>query len=129
MIQELRQRLIDDLLSGSDGAADPVRARILDSWPGKAPAPPVLFVVPPQTQPYVIAGPTFGQHTLNLDVVILAGRSEAKDSLLQLEALIELVLVNTMDWALSGVDSPSVVTINGVDHLGSIIHLSQSGTI
>jgi hypothetical protein len=128
MIDVVRAALVSDLVSGSDGAVTPIGVTVLDAWPSKAPTPPVAFVVPPQGT-YVSAGPTFGTYTVALDVVLVAGRPEARDALVQLDQLIERVLVNTADWTLAGVDSPAVVTINGVDYLGCITHLSKPAQI
>lgn len=129
MISDKRAALIGDLATGSGGQADPVAATIVDSWPTKVTAPPLVFIVPPQGAAYVTGGPNFAQFTVSLDVVILVGRPDAADAVSHLDQLIEQVLANTMDWRLTGVDSPAIVTVGGVDYLGSVAHLSQAGTI
>lgn len=129
VIEELRANLIADLVTGSGGEATPIGCKVLAAWPDKAPTPPVAFVIPPQGTPYVTTGPTFGTYTVAFDIVLVTGRSGARDALAQLEAFLERVLANTADWRLSGVDSPSIVTINGIDYLGSTAHLSHSASI
>jgi hypothetical protein len=116
MIADLRAKLVADL--GVLGI--PVH----DSWPDRV-TPPVLFVVAPNNAFYVAAGPNFGEYTVALDVCALVPKQAASEALSALEDLLEGVLTNTVDWALQGVDAPGVVTVNGSDCLGSLIHLSK----
>jgi hypothetical protein len=91
-------------------------------------------VTPPATSAYIAAGAagggastTFGEYVVSADVVILVPQATPALALDALEALLETVLVNTADWmlAVGGCDSPSLVTVSGVDYLGTIVHLSK----
>jgi hypothetical protein len=77
----------------------------------------------------VTGGPTFGGYTVALDVVVLVPKGSTDLALPALEALIEGVLANTVDWSLSGVDSPGVTTVGAADALGTVIHLSKTSRL
>lgn len=122
MIRELRDQLHTDL-SGAvvlHGYTVPVAK----SWPDRI-SPPMLFLVPPSGGSYVGAGRAFGEYLVSLDVVALVARGSPEVALETLEVLVEKVLLNSQDWALSGVDSPSVLAVNGAEHLGTLIHLAK----
>lgn len=97
------------------------------AWPD-AVVVPCAFITPPLGGGYIVAGPQFaGTYTVSVDVVILVGHADAADAFAALEDLIELTLVNTIDWTLTGVDPPSPVTVteNGAEYLGTVVHLSK----
>lgn len=130
MIAELRTALVADLVTGSGGNASPIGVPVKEAWPSKVLNPPVVYVVPPQDRPYVTAGPNFGQWTVAVDLVILSGRADAADALAELEQLVEIALANTVDWTLAGgVDSPSTITVNGTECLGTTLHLSKPASL
>jgi hypothetical protein len=66
-----------------------------------------------------------------VDLVILVEHSTAEDGFAALEALVELALLHTMDWALSGVDSPSPITVteSGAEYLGTVLHLRKTARL
>lgn len=121
MLSELRDQLVNDL-----SVDDNVDWQILTEWPER-PNPPVAFVVP--SSPYIVKGPAFGDYLCSFDIVLLAGRGPTKYSLAQLEAMTESTLANTADWFLTGVDQPSLVTVNNTDWLGTIVHIHKSARI
>ncbi|GAA3193967.1 hypothetical protein ACFO1B_03830 [Dactylosporangium siamense] len=116
MIKTLRDQLAKDL--------DVLGVPVANGWPDRI-TPPVLLVVPPASAVHVTAGPNFTEYTVALDVVVLAGKASPALALNALEELVEGVLSNTVDWSLSGVDSPSLVTISGTEYLGTVVHLSK----
>lgn len=116
MIQELRDTLAADLAV--------LDIPIYAAWPAKI-TPPCVFVTPPVSAPYVTAGPNFSEYTVAVDVVALVAKADAAVALANLEVVIEAVLANSVDWGLSGVDSPSTVAVNGVDYLGTVLHLNK----
>lgn len=120
MIRELRDQLAADL--GVIGV--PVHT----SWPDRI-TPPVIFLTPPTAGSYVTGGQTFGSFVCSVDVVILAARSDTATTLDGLEDLVEGVLTNTADWSLSGVDAPGLVTISGLEYLGTTAHLSKTARL
>jgi hypothetical protein len=112
-----RAALEADLVTAFDDQA----VRVYGAWPDR-PQPPCVLVTVPVSGPWLSAGQTFGTtHELHLDCIVLVPRSLAT-----LEELTAVVLANTVDWSLSGVDSPTLVTLAGVDFLGTTVHLSQS---
>lgn len=114
MISELRDQLASDL------AVLDVPVHV--AWPNRVTVPCVALV-PPSAASYVAPGSTFGTYSLGVDVLVLAGPPSAV-TLEALDLLVEGVLRNTAgEWGLSAVDSPSTVTVNGSDVLGTIVHL------
>jgi hypothetical protein len=97
------------------------------AWPDTL-VVPCVFLTPPLGGEYVTAGPTFGGYTMAVDVVILVGHAQAGTAFAALEHLIETVLINTVDWSLDGVDSPSPISVTdgGAEYLGTVIHLSKT---
>lgn len=112
MIRELREQLVADLAA--------VGVSIHDEWPDRV-TPPVMFVAPALGGSYVTSGDSFGGYVVSVDVTILI-RDVDLDAL---EFLIEGVLANTVDWALVGVETPAVATVNGNNYFGTIVHLSK----
>ena len=121
MIQELRDQLISDLETGSDGAATPIGITVYGLYPEKVVPPCAVIGIPPGQ--YVTGGQTFGTYEVAATVVLMVKRSPTYVA--DLEALIEIVLENTADWALKGVDTPSVFTMNGSEWLGTVVSLSK----
>lgn len=115
MISQLRDQLASDLAV--------LDVPVATAWPDRV-TTPCLVLVPPSTASYITGGPTFGEYTIGVDVLVLVGKPSAV-TLEALDLLIEGVLANSVDWALSGVDSPSTVTVNGAEVLGTVIHLSK----
>lgn len=117
MIQTIRDTLAADL-----GVLDiPIYA----AWPAKMISPPCVFVTPPVSTSYVTAGPNFTEYTVAVDVVALVAKADASVALANLEVVIEGVLANTVDFGLSGVDAPGTVSVNGVEYLGTVVHLAK----
>lgn len=104
----------------------PLDATIYDAWPDE-PQLPCVYVSPP-LDAYVRAGQTFGDYVLSIDLVILVDHGEPDASLALLETLIEDAIANTMDWALTGVDPPSPLTMteSGAEYLGTLVHISKA---
>lgn len=126
MLTDLRAELAADLAAGTG-------VPVLSAWPARI-TPPCLFVTPPSTSAYVTGGggagvTTFGEYLVSADVVCLVPQATPPDiAITALDTLIESVLVNTAaDWILGagGCASPSVVTVNGSEYLGTIVHLSK----
>lgn len=93
------------------------------AWPDRL-SPPCALLVPPSGT-YVTGGQVFGSYTVALDLVLLAERGSFDVVLPALETLIDAALRLTESYGLSGVDSPSVVTIGGIDYLGTTLHISK----
>lgn len=119
MIADLRAELAADL--GVIGTP------VYTTWPDRI-TPPLIVLTQPASD-YVTAGPTFGGFTVAVDLVILVARSANSVALDNLDALVEQVLANSVDWRLTGVDGPSIVTINGAEHLGTIAHLNKEARL
>jgi hypothetical protein len=114
MIAELRDRLAADL------------AAVLDRVEAQPPSrltPPIVYLVP--AEPYVSAGQTFGDYVISVDVHVVVRTW----NLTEIEKIIGLVLANTTDWALTAVDAPGPVTVSGLDHYGTIIHLAKAARL
>lgn len=121
MIAELREKLAADLAVTG--------ATVHDGWPDRL-TPPALLVTPPSSGSYVTAGPDFGStYIVAADVVVLVGKASLSLALEALDTLLEGVLTNTADWALSGVDAPAVVTVHGGECLGTTVHLSKASIL
>jgi len=115
MITEARETLAAEL-------AD-VGVPVWTEWPDKFVPPCVLLV--PATGTYITSGGYGGQYVLALDVIAVTGRGSYDVVLPSLESLVERVLTYTADWSLSGVDSPSLVTVGGTEYLATVIHISK----
>lgn len=120
MISDLRDQLAADL-------REAVRVPVFSGWPDLV-TPPCVLVTPAQGG-YVTAGPTFGQHTVSLDVALLVAKASRAEALRSLDALIEVALTHSADWSLSGVDTPETDTVGGIECLGTVIHLAKPGQI
>jgi hypothetical protein len=121
-MKELRDQLIADL--------EVVGVPVLDDWAIRA-EPPCILLTPPLSTSYVTAGQQFASYVLNIDAVVLVEFSETQPddvSRDQLEDLVEEVLRNTVDWALTGVDSPGTATVpeSTITFLGTVIHFGKS---
>jgi hypothetical protein len=123
-IQEMREQLKNDLAV--------VGVPVLDDWLVRA-EPPCILLTSPLSNSYVLGGAEFGSYVLNLDVVVLvkagptAEAGPTNESRDELEALIEDVLRNTVDWGLNGVDSPGTASLSDstVEFLGTVVHLGK----
>lgn len=117
-LQSLRETLAADLA--------PLGVPVSASWPNAIVAP-CAFVIPPLGDNYVVGGQTFGEYRMNVDLVLLVDHSTASEGLAALEALTELALANTVDWALAGVEPPAPITVteSGAEYLGTVMHLSK----
>jgi hypothetical protein len=119
VITTMRQTLAADLAP----AGVPVHA----AWPER-PVIPCLVVVPGVSS-YVTANPgaPFGEYALWVDVLLLVRRDgPGLVALEALDSLLEVVLANTVDWALSAVDAPSLVAVGPQQVLGCLISLSKA---
>lgn len=116
MIASMRAALVADLAIGD--------MPVFTAWPARV-TPPCLFVTPSSFNSYVTGSDLFGEYVVALDVVALVAQATPDIALVALDEVIETVLQNTVDWRLDGCDSPSLVTVNGVDYLGTIIHLTK----
>jgi len=125
MIQELREQLEIDLRNNSGGNGPPLNVQVYGLWPSKI-APPcaVVGIEPGQ---YILAGQTFGSFDVLMTVVLLVKRSPTMVT--DLETLIENTLANTIDWGMRGVDSPTIFDENGLELLGTTIHLSKQSKL
>lgn len=96
------------------------------AWP-TAVDPPCAFITPPPVGDYLVIGPTFREHTLSLDVVIVVDHGPVQVAVEPLEDLIELAVHALADWALRSVDPPAPTTIveNGAEYLAVVMHLSK----
>lgn len=106
--------------------ADLPDLHVQPAWPMVL-TPPCAFITPPLAETYVSRGPTFGEHTVALDLLLLVAHDDADLALAALETMVEYALINTADWTLTGVDAPAPtsVTENGAEYLASVIHLSK----
>jgi hypothetical protein len=122
---EMRAQLKHDLETGSDGAAAIIGVTVHDVYPDRV-APPcaILGLEPGQ---YILGGQSFGTYEQKCVVVVLVQRSAT--ALSELESLILKVLVNTADWGMFGVDIPSVFSENGIELLGTTIHLGKQAKL
>jgi hypothetical protein len=122
MIAELRAQLKHDLETGSDGAATPLGVPVHDPYPGRVVAPCAVLGMEPAG--YVVGGQTFcREFEVRFTVALLVARSETY--LAELERLIEIVLENTADWGMTGVDAPGTLMESGMELLGTTVHLSK----
>jgi hypothetical protein len=103
---------------------------VFASWPDQI-ALPCVYVMPPLGSVYIAAGPNFREYLVHIDVAILADHADVVESLETLEDLIELAIVNSMDWVLAGVEPPAPITVteSGADYLGTVLHLSKPVTL
>lgn len=98
----------------------------MDSWKLSA-EPPCVLLSP--GSPYVEGGAQFsGSYVMNIDVEVLVRNSSVPDlARTALDDLLEQLLINTADWSLGGVDTPTVATVadSTVEFLGTVVHLSK----
>lgn len=121
-MKDLRDQLIADL--------QVVGVPVMDDWLIRA-EPPCILLTPPLATPYVTGGAQFASFVMYIDVVVLVEHSDTQpdnDDRDELEGLVEDVLRNTADWALTGVDSPGTATLpdSTITFLGTVIHLGKS---
>lgn len=121
MIAEVQAQLIHDLVTGSDGAGPPVGVPVHDFFPGRVVAPCLVVGMEPVS--FIVGGQTFCEYELRFTVVALVAKSETYVA--DLEALIEKVLANTVDWGTTGVDGFSALVESGQELLGTTIHLNK----
>lgn len=108
-------------------AADLPELEPLTSWPDVL-NPPGAFITPPLAVDFISQGPNFGEHTIALDLVLFVDHGDPAERLAELESMTQYALINTADWALTGVDAPSPIQINedGGEYLTCVIHLSKA---
>lgn len=122
-MKDLRAQLVADLAA--------VGVPVMDDWAIRAEAP-CIYLIPPLGNSYVVGGPQFATYVMNLDILVLvesqAGSGEDRDLL---EDITEDVLRNTVDWALTGVDSPGTASVadSTIVFLGTIVHLAKQFTL
>ena len=61
---------------------------------------------------YVRRGPTFREHTIMLDLMLMVDHGDANAALTQLETLVQYAMVHTQaNWTLEGVEPPEATTV------------------
>lgn len=117
--KETRDALMADLA--------PLGVPIVGEWPIQASAP-CVFIVPPLAGYYATGGRELTSYVYNLDAVILVERRPPDEGREDLETLLEALLLNTVDWALLGVDPPSAATVqeSTIEFLGTVVHLGKT---
>lgn len=124
--KEMRAQLKADLETGSNGEATPIGVTVHDVYPHKVSPPCAVIGLEPGQ--YIVGGQTFGSsYEQRALVVLLVQRSDT--ALSELEDLIVKTLANTVDWGMSGVDTPSVFTENGMELLGTTVHIGKQGKL
>lgn len=120
VLKELREALAAELADAIDDAT------VSAAWPTSI-TPPCIYVIPPLGSVYVTAGPNFGEYIAHLDVAILAAHEPVESALAVVEELLELTLVNSVDWDLDGAEPPAPITVaeGGAEYLGTVVHLSK----
>ena len=121
MLAEIREQLINDLKTGSDGATVPTTLPVHAPYPGRVVAP--CYVVGMKPGPYILKGQVFQSFEVIMTVTILVPKSD--DYLNTLESMVEYVLANTVDWGMQGVDTPTALTESGMEMIGTVVSLSK----
>jgi hypothetical protein len=121
-ITGMREGLATEL----EGVPDLAGVHVSSSWPETIETP-CVFLTPPLVDDYVRRGPTFGEHTVGLDILIAVDDDSAVVALAELERLLAVIIKYTADWNLLGVDSPAPTTVveNGAEYLACVVHLSK----
>lgn len=119
---DLRQRLAEDLAE--------LGISVFASWPSQITLP-CVYVMPPLGSVYIAGGPNFREFTVHVDVAILTDHADVVESLETLETLLELAIVNSMDWMFGGIEPPAPITVteSGAEYLGTVMHLSKHVTL
>lgn len=101
---------------------------VYPAWP-EAMNPPCGYVSPPIANAWISGGPSFGEHTIAMDLTLFVAHGDPDASLLELEDMVQYAVLNLANWTLTGVEPPGPMTVsgddNGPDYLGSVIHLSM----
>lgn len=90
--------------------------------------PPCVYFTVPIGGPYIATAREFGTFVVSLDVVVLVEHRPPDEGREALETLLESLLLNSMDWALLGVEPPATQTIEDYTYefLGTVVHLSKA---
>jgi hypothetical protein len=122
VLKDLRVKLAADLAV--------LGVPVFASWPSQI-SLPCVYVIPPLGNVYIAGGPSFREYMVHIDVAILADHADVEESLETLESLLELAIVNSMDWVFGGVEPPAPITVteSGADYLGTVMHLSKPVTL
>lgn len=120
MLTSVRAQLVADLAEAG--------VTVFEAWPTRV-TPPCVFVTPSSAASYLAPGDTFGGYRVSLDLVLLTTQATPEIALKALDTVIETVVINTADWQLEGCESPSLVTISGVEYLGTIVHISKQARL
>lgn len=117
-LRDTRDQLVADLA--------PLGVPVHVSWPD-AVVVPCAWLIPPTGGSYVNGGQGAGWYIVNQDIVLLVAHGDPDASLDALENMVETVIVNTVDWALQGVDPPAPTTVSeiGGEYLGAVVHLAK----
>lgn len=83
--------------------------------------PPLVLIAPPRTGAW-IETEKFG-YRVHVDVLVVAANGPDRYS--QLVAMVEGVLAQRGDFAVSSVDAPGLITLNGTKYLGTFVHLNK----
>jgi hypothetical protein len=127
MIQELRTALLNAISSGSGGTTAPIGVPAYGDWPPR-PQIPCAVVTYPLTVPPVSGGQFAGSFVVAADVFLCVPLTDPTPSQ-TLETLIERVLDNSNDWALSGVDPYAEGDFKGVAVLHTRVHLARQSKL
>lgn len=119
-IKDLRDALAVDLA--------PLSVPVYTQWPIRL-DPPCIFLTDPVTGPYITGGQELGSYVMSIDAVVMVPAAIVEDRGREdLETLLEALLRNTVDWAVTGVDPPSSAAFESDAHelLGAVAHLGKT---
>lgn len=123
-ITQARRDLVADLKTGSGYATDPVPIPVFSTFPDRISPPCAL--VRPALSGYLEAGQFAGYLTVRLDVLLIVAKGDPETTVTALDDLTVTTLTNAGDWALTGVDAPALVSINGADYPAVTLHLARA---
>lgn len=116
MFVEMRAKLLTDLQNAGISVYE-------DRWSDRT-GPPAVMVRHPLSTSYIAGGQLVGEFELNLDLLLVVRAGDEASS--ELDDLIELVLINSADWAFRGVDTIALFNIHGVDYPGTVVHIAKA---
>ena len=114
----LREEIATALKAAGFHAVDYAAARL---------APPAAVVVP--GTPYLTDTDEalgFGQMTVRYDVLLIVGRADNEKAADDIDAQIIGALTALHEWDLTDVAQPGLVTLNGTQHLGTVLSIQDT---